>query len=216
MALKLLRVEIRYEHDVVLARQRARQIAAALKFDSQDQTRIATAVSEIGRNAFQYAGGGLVEFRIEETPPPALQISVSDKGGGIANVQEILDGKYVSRSGMGLGLIGAKRLMDLFSIDSAPGTGTTVTLGKTIPHRFAGLIKRDIDTLLSELEAGSPQNPYEEMLQQNKELLRALDELRAIPCFAAAFPRRGNAAAKQGIAQSLGRITSSPDGTEQF
>jgi signal transduction histidine kinase/CheY-like chemotaxis protein len=179
MALKLLRVEIRYEHDVVLARQRARQIAAALKFDSQDQTRIATAVSEIGRNAFQYAGGGLVEFRIEETPPPALQISVSDKGGGIANVQEILDGKYVSRSGMGLGLIGAKRLMDLFSIDSAPGTGTTVTLGKTIPHRFAGLIKRDIDTLLSELEAGSPQNPYEEMLQQNKELLRALDELRA-------------------------------------
>src|SRR5579884_3518589 len=176
MALKLLRMEVRYEHDVVLARQRARQIAAALKFDAQDQTRIATAVSEIARNAFQYAGGGLVEFRIEKTLPPAtLHISVADKGRGIANVQEILDGKYVSRSGMGLGLIGAKRLMDLFSIDSAPGTGTTVTLGKTIPHRFASLSKTDIDTLLSEIEAGSPQNPYEEMLQQNKELLRALD-----------------------------------------
>jgi signal transduction histidine kinase/CheY-like chemotaxis protein len=179
MALKLLRMEIRYEHDVVLARQRARQIAAALKFDAQDQTRIATAVSEIARNAFQYAGGGLVEFRIEKTPPPTLQISVSDKGRGIANVQEILDGKYVSRSGMGLGLIGAKRLMDSLSIDSAPATGTTVTFGKTIPHRFAGLSKSDIDTLLSEIESGSPQNPYEEMLQQNKELLRALDELRA-------------------------------------
>jgi signal transduction histidine kinase/CheY-like chemotaxis protein len=179
MALKLLRMEIRYEHDVVLARQRARQIAAALKFDAQDQTRIATALSEIARNAFQYAGGGLVEFRIEKTPPAALQISVSDKGRGIANVQQILDGKYVSRSGMGLGLIGAKRLMDLFSIDSAPVTGTTVTLGKTIPHRFAGLSKSDMDTLLSEIEAGSPQNPYEEMLQQNKELLRALEELRA-------------------------------------
>jgi signal transduction histidine kinase/CheY-like chemotaxis protein len=179
MALKLLRMEVRYEHDVVLARQRARQIAAALKFDAQDQTRIATAVSEIARNAFQYAESGLVEFRIEKTPPPALHISVTDKGRGIANVQEILDGKYVSRSGMGLGLIGAKRLMDLFSIDSAPGTGTTVTLGKTIPHRFAGLSKTDIDTLLSEIEAESPQNPYEEMLQQNKELLRALDELRA-------------------------------------
>lgn len=179
MALKLLRMEIRYEHDVVLARQRARQVAAALKFDAQDQTRIATALSEIARNAFQYAGGGLVEFCIEKTPPSALQISVSDKGPGIANIQEILDGKYVSRTGMGLGLIGAKRLMDFFSINSAPATGTIVTLGKTIPHRFAGLSNRDIDTLLSEIEAGTPQNPYEEMLQQNKELLRTLDELRA-------------------------------------
>src|SRR5579884_1442421 len=142
MALRLLRMEIRYEHDVVLARQRARQVAAALKFDAQDQTRIATALSEIARNAFQYAGGGLVEFCIEKTPPSALQISVSDKGRGIANLQEILDGKYVSRTGMGLGLIGAKRLMDFFSINSAPATGTTVTLGKTISHRFEGLSNR--------------------------------------------------------------------------
>lgn len=60
MALPLLRMEIRHEYDVVLVRQRARQIAAALKFDSQDQTRIATALSEVARNAFQYAGGGFV------------------------------------------------------------------------------------------------------------------------------------------------------------
>ena len=63
--LNLLRTDIRHEQDVVLARQRARQIAAALKFDSQAQTRIATAVSEIARNAFQYAGGSAVEFRID-------------------------------------------------------------------------------------------------------------------------------------------------------
>ena len=65
MRLKLLTMEVRYEHDVVLARQRARTIAAALKFDVQAQTRIATAVSEVVRNAFQYAGGGSIDFEIE-------------------------------------------------------------------------------------------------------------------------------------------------------
>ena len=80
MALPLLRMEIRHEHDVVLVRQRARQIAAALKFDSQDQTRIATALSEVARNAFQYAGGGLVEFQIE-TPPAAALIHHRERQG---------------------------------------------------------------------------------------------------------------------------------------
>lgn len=179
MGLNLLRMDLRYEHDVVLARQRARQIAAALKFDAQDQTRIATAISEIARNAFQYAGGGLVEFSIEKEPTPALQISVSDKGRGIANLQEILDGKYVSRTGMGLGLIGAKRLMDFLIVETASPSGTIVTMAKRIPPRFKRLDKRDLDTLMSKIEAKSPQNPYEELQQQNKELLSALDELRA-------------------------------------
>ena len=74
MALNLLRMEIRREHDVVLVRQRARQIAASLKFDSQEQTRIATALSELARNAFEYAGGGVVEFRVETSPIPALSL----------------------------------------------------------------------------------------------------------------------------------------------
>jgi len=92
MNLNLLRMEIRREHDVVLARQRGRQVAAALKFDPQDQTRIATALSEIARNAFEYAGGGMVEFQVQRTPP-ALQISVSDKGRGIPNVARSLGGE---------------------------------------------------------------------------------------------------------------------------
>ena len=179
MPLSLLRMDIRYEHDVVLARQRARHVAAALKFDPQDQTRIATAVSEIARNAFQYAGGGIVEFRIEKEPDPALQISVIDKGRGIANVREILDGKYVSKTGMGLGLLGAKRLMDSFRIDTTPATGTMVVLGKNIPTRVAVLSKMDMDALLSKIEVRSPQNPYEELQQQNQELLSTLSELRA-------------------------------------
>jgi signal transduction histidine kinase/CheY-like chemotaxis protein len=178
MGLNLLRMEIRYEHDVVLVRQRARQIAAALKFDSQDQTRIATALSELARNAFQYAGGGFVEFRIEKSPAPVLLISVIDKGPGIANVREILDGKYVSNTGMGLGMIGARRLMDFFDVDTS-SRGTKIVLGKNIPSRFADFTKKDLDNLLSKIELQGPQNAYEELQQQNQELLRALDELRA-------------------------------------
>ena len=178
MPVNLLRMDIRYEHDVVLARQRARQIAAALRFDSQEQTRIATAVSEIARNAFQYAGGGLVEFRIDKTPEQMLTIVIRDKGPGISNVREILDGKYQSRTGMGLGLLGAKRLMDFFSVESDGNSGTLVILGKLLKPGFAGVDRKDLDVLLTKIEARTPESPYEELQQQNKELVRALDELR--------------------------------------
>jgi signal transduction histidine kinase/CheY-like chemotaxis protein len=177
-ALNILRMDIRYEHDVVLARQRARQVAVALKFDAQDQTRIATAVSEIARNAFQYGGGGLVEFRLEKVPEHALVISISDNGRGIANLPEILNGKYMSHTGMGLGMLGARRLMDQFSVESIPGKGTTVVLGKKLPARFPAISARDVDKLLSGIESRAPQNPYEELQQQNKELLRTLSELK--------------------------------------
>jgi signal transduction histidine kinase/CheY-like chemotaxis protein len=179
MSLNLLRMDIRYEHDVVLARQRARQVASALKFDTQDQTRIATSVSEIARNAFQYGGGGLVEFRLDKDPMPALTISVIDKGKGIGNLGEILNGRYVSKTGMGLGLLGAKRLMDFFDVETAPAKGTTITLGKLLPSKSPSFAKKDLDSLLSTLETRGPQNPYEELQQQNKELLNTLDELRA-------------------------------------
>ncbi|HET8825150.1 MAG TPA: ATP-binding protein [Terriglobales bacterium] len=177
-ALNLLRTDIRHEQDVVLARQRARQIAAALKFDSQEQTRIATALSEIARNAFQYAGGGVVEFRIDRAPTPVFVISVRDKGKGIPNLRDILNGKYISRSGMGLGIIGAKRLMDEFDIQTNSGEGTTVVFGKKIPRHFSVSEKRDMQDLLAKIDEKLPDNPYAELQQQNRELLRALDELR--------------------------------------
>jgi signal transduction histidine kinase/CheY-like chemotaxis protein len=178
MALNLFRLEIRREHDVVLVRQRARHIAAALQFDSQDQTRIATAISEIGRNAFQYAGGGMVEFQIQKTPDPIFQISVTDKGRGIVQINQILDGKYVSATGMGLGIIGAKRLMDIFTIETS-SKGTTVVIGKKLPTKSFVLQKRDLESLLAKIEGHGSQNAYEELQRQNQELLRTLDELRA-------------------------------------
>src|SRR5215510_830967 len=110
MTPRVLTVALQFEDDVVLARQRARQIARLLGFEAQDQTRIATAVSEIARNAFRYAGSGKVEFGVEgRTAPQLFEIVVSDQGQGIARLTEILEGRYRSSTGMGLGIIGARR-----------------------------------------------------------------------------------------------------------
>ena len=133
--MNLLTIDLRFENDVVLARQKSRLVAAAFKFDPQDQIRIATAVSEIARNTYQYGGGGSVEFRIDESPEKMLVITLRDRGKGILNLEEILDGKYVSQTGMGLGITGARRLMDTFHIETLPGRGTTVVLGKRLPAR---------------------------------------------------------------------------------
>ena len=176
MLFKLVTIDIRYESDVVLARQKARSIAAALNFDKQDQTRIATAVSEIARNAFQYAGGGQAEFAIQQSHPRMLLVTVSDKGKGIANLDSILDGKYSSQTGMGKGIVGAHRLMDHVKLDTK-ATGTTVSLGKALPPQFTRLKDSELDQLQTAL-IRSPQNPYEELREQNKELLRTLEELR--------------------------------------
>jgi signal transduction histidine kinase/CheY-like chemotaxis protein len=171
-------MEVRYEHDVVLARKRARTIAAALKFDVQVQTHVATAVSEIVRNAFQYAGGGAVDFEVENGGEKMLVISVRDKGQGIGNLDEIVSGKYVSKTGMGLGLIGAKRLLDHFHVETAKGKGTTVKLGKLLPSKSVNAGDFDVNAVLASIESRPSENPYEEMQQQNKELMRTLEELR--------------------------------------
>jgi signal transduction histidine kinase/CheY-like chemotaxis protein len=178
MALNLFTIDIRLENDVVLARQKARTIAAALKFEAQDQTRIATAVSEIARNTFQYGGGGRAEFSIEDNPEKMLLITLRDKGRGIVNLDEIMGGKYVSQTGMGLGIVGAKRLMDHFKIETDSRQGTTVTLGKKVPRRFSRFKPGELDKVLSSVERAS-QDPYEELKQQNQELLNTLQELRA-------------------------------------
>ena len=177
MALNLFSIDIRFENDVVLARQKARIIAAALKFDPQDQTRIATAVSEIARNAYQYGGGGRAEFRLETNPANMLMITVRDSGEGIADLDRVLEGRYVSQTGMGLGLLGAKRLMDYFHVETSPREGTSVTLGKNV-LRFARFLPSELTKALAGIEQAS-HDPYEEVKEQNKELLRTLDELRA-------------------------------------
>ncbi len=179
MNFPILTVNIRYENDTVGARQRARQIARLLGYDAQDQTRIATAVSEIARNAFRYAGGGRVEYSVETgSQPESLVIRVADNGPGIADLDRILEGRYRSATGMGLGIIGTRRLMDGFAIESTPGTGTTVTLKKTLTRKNAGLSRESILRIAEQLAAEKPQDAFSEIQLQNQELLRTLEELR--------------------------------------
>jgi signal transduction histidine kinase/CheY-like chemotaxis protein len=175
----ILSLAIKYEHDVVAARQRARQIAGLLRFESQDQTRIATAVSEIARNAFTYAGGGRVEFSLEgRTAPQLFTVKILDHGPGIADLPSILSGHYTSPTGMGVGIIGARRLMDSFAITSEPGEGTVVTLTKVLPRDVPAVTREHMTEIVDALAGQRPRTPMEEVQLQNQELLRALEELR--------------------------------------
>jgi signal transduction histidine kinase/CheY-like chemotaxis protein len=178
VTIRLVTVAVRQEQDVVNARQRARQIARLLGFESQDQARVATAVSEIVRNAFRYAGGGEVEFSVEgERAPQLLAVQVKDRGKGIPHLQSVLDGSYRSSTGMGLGIVGARRLMDHFAISPTP-SGTTVTLQKLLPAHAVLVTPLDASRIGQALAAEASVSPVEEVQQQNRELLRTLQDLR--------------------------------------
>ena len=170
----LLTLRLRHERHVVHARQRARDIAALLGFEYQEQIRLATAASELARNAFRYASNGAVEFLVGAGVPQVFLISVSDSGPGIANLSQILDGQYVSRTGLGRGLIGTKRLMDQFEITSSP-SGTLVKAGKFLPGT-APLVDADrVRRIVSELVNAT--DSFDEVERQNQELLKTLAEL---------------------------------------
>lgn len=174
--LTILKVRLQHERHVVQARQRARDIAALLGFDRQEQVRLATATSELARNAYRYARDGVVTFQISLTVPQRFQIEVTDAGPGIPNLQAVLDGGYHSQTGMGMGLIGTRRLMDSFKITTA-ATGTCVSAGKVLPSTHPKVTPHELTCLLTKLaQAGS--DPFQEIEQQNQELLGTLAELR--------------------------------------
>ena len=178
MKRSILNIELRTEQDVVLTRQRAKHIAAIIGFDLQDQTRIATATSEIARNAFRYAGGGRVEFFLDEVSEPMLGLCISDTGPGIRELDQVLDGCYQSQTGLGIGIIGARKLMDHFEITSRPGA-TSIVIGKTLPRSAAPVTPQLLQTITTELSRKPPINAMDEMQQQNQELLQAMSALRA-------------------------------------
>lgn len=178
MTWPIVTLPIETESDVVAVRQRARRIAELLGFGRQDQTRIATAVSEIARNAFSYAKGGRAEFMVDPNEPQQLfRIRISDKGKGIADLQSILDGQYRSQSGMGLGLIGARRLMDHFKIDTAPGRGTVIELEQGLPKRKGRITQSKLSDIGAALKRDVSADPLEVLRDQNRELMQSLDEI---------------------------------------
>ena len=143
---------------MVQARQRARELAARLGFDNQEQIRLATATSEMARNAFRYARNGRVDFGVSTEEPQTFEIEISDGGPGISNLNEIMAGRYRSETGMGLGIIGTKRLMDAFFIDSKP-EGTVVRLGKAVPKQLQRLTERRVKEIGAEIKARIPESP---------------------------------------------------------
>ncbi|WP_322102388.1 sensor histidine kinase [Paraburkholderia sp. J41] len=175
----LLRIRLEITEDVVIARRRARELAAGFGFSRLDQTRIASAVSEIARNAYEYAHGGEVTFALQgERPRLALAVQVRDRGPGVRNLQDVLDGLYRSPHGMGVGITGSRRLMDRFEIEST-NEGTTVTMARHLPSERGELRGPEIERIVSELAARNSQSDsLDEVQQQNRELLSTLEELR--------------------------------------
>lgn len=170
------RIALQSEHDVVASRQVARQIAERIGFDVQDQTRIATATSELARNAQRYAHGGAVEIGVE-LEAAALRVVVTDRGPGIANVDSVLRGRYVSTTGMGLGLVGVQRLMGRFDLKTGP-TGTVVSFEKDLPRRVR-LDEAAVASLRAAFARDVAPDALAETERLNRELFRALDEIRA-------------------------------------
>ncbi len=175
----LLELAINAEPDVVLVRRRSRELAALLGFELADQTRIATAASEVGRNAFQYAGGGTVRFSVDVEGRSAFVVRISDTGPGIANLAAILGGRVKSRTGLGMGLIGSKKLMDDVRIDSVVGEGTTIEMRKALPEHAAAVTPERLALIEAELSRPGAESPFEEVRRQNQELIRTLNDLKA-------------------------------------
>jgi serine/threonine-protein kinase RsbT len=122
---------VRTEQDVVLARQLVRRLAVQAGLRLVDQTKLVTAVSELARNTVIYGGGGVMGWSLlREGIRQGVELQFIDQGPGIQDMSLALTDGWTSGSGLGLGLTGAKRLVDRFSIQSEPGKGTQVTISK--------------------------------------------------------------------------------------
>jgi serine/threonine-protein kinase RsbT len=120
---------LRQSEDVVAVRRLVRTRMVELKFSLVDQTKMATAASELSRNALNYGGGGTVTFDVlRNGGRVGLRLVFHDEGPGIPDGEQALVDGYTTGGGLGLGLGGARRLVNEFEVVSAPGEGTTVTI----------------------------------------------------------------------------------------
>jgi serine/threonine-protein kinase RsbT len=128
---KAERLAIRLSDDVVRVRQVTRSFAVEVGLSLVDQTKIVTASSELARNTLDYGGGGEVMLElVDQGGRRGLRLTFEDKGPGIADIEQALKDGFTSGKGMGLGLGGAKRLCNEFSIESRPGAGTKVSIAR--------------------------------------------------------------------------------------
>jgi len=120
---------LRSEHDIVLARQQVRKLTQELKFSLVDQTKLVTAASELARNALVYGHGGAMHWEVVQTESrTGVKLLFADEGPGIPNLDLAMTDGWTSGKGLGMGLTGAKRLVNEFEIDSKINGGTRVTI----------------------------------------------------------------------------------------
>lgn len=123
-------IPVHVESDIVTARGTGRDLCKDLGFPTVVQIKVATAISELARNIVQYAGSGEVTIALLDGPNTGIEVVATDSGPGIHGIDRIMAGQYRSKTGMGMGLMGCKNLVDEFDVRTAPGAGTTVTLRK--------------------------------------------------------------------------------------
>ena len=125
-----LDIAIKVEGDIVRARGAGRDMCRDLGLSEINQVKVATAISELARNIFHYAKTGNIALRRLSAPRPGIEVIATDQGPGIPDLKLVLSGAYKSKTGMGKGLLGARRLVDFFEVDTAPDRGTRVVLRK--------------------------------------------------------------------------------------
>jgi signal transduction histidine kinase/ActR/RegA family two-component response regulator len=163
---------IQTEEDVVMVRRKARETAALLGFDMNDQTRIGAAVSEAARDCFTNGGGGATEFAAD-FENRWFSIRISGQSRSPAELKRQLG----SDSPAAIALAGAQRLMDAFDIEPEGRKGSAIVMAKQITVKTHGA--HPLEKVAAELAAGAPRSVMEELRQENRELLRVMDELRA-------------------------------------
>ena len=176
----LLSLRIQTEPDIVVARQRARQVATLLGLTAPDQVGLATAVSEIVRNAVLYAGEARVEFEMDiSSRPQFLWVQVTDQGPGIKDLQGVLAGRFQSKTGLGTGISGARRLTDKFEISSSEKEGTVVRFGKAVQGHMPPLDMSGLTRLIRQLIQQPAPETRDALQQQNQDLIQTLETIRA-------------------------------------
>jgi serine/threonine-protein kinase RsbT len=121
-------VPVASEPDIVAVRRRVREVATGLGFSLVDQTKVVTAASELARNTLIYGGGGSMEIVVLNGPRTGLRLTFADRGPGIPDIHLALRDGFTTGQGLGLGLGGAKRLVNEFEITSRVGEGTKVSV----------------------------------------------------------------------------------------
>lgn len=179
---RILSTPISTNLSLVAIRDRSRQIGELFGLDNVQRTRFITAVSEIARNAVQFAGGGTLTFLVGDATDAddtqCVIAQITDNGPGIANLEELLSDSHGRHGETGVGIPGSRRMADGFFIQSEAGKGTTVTLEMFLARGTARLSGRELSSRVEQLTRRKPQTPVEELEQQNREMLLTLEELR--------------------------------------